>query len=251
MLAIESMTVRYGRVPAVRKLSLNVDAGEVVGLVGANGAGKTTTLYAVAGCRTVTAGDIVLEGESILGIPPERIVRKGIAIVPENRRMFGSLDVGENLLLGKRPRSRRTGRDNEVDLDSIVERFPILKQRWKQPAGTLSGGEQQQLAIARALVTGPRLLMLDEPSLGLAPRLVDSVFDILEGLRESGQTILLVEQNVRRTLAFADRTYIMRSGTVSLEATREEISQMSFDEIEAAFFGTYRADPSAIPDMKA
>ena len=214
-------------------------------MVGANGAGKTTTLYAVAGCRPVANGDIVFKGGSIVGHPPERIARVGLALVPENRRIFGSLLVGENIRLGLpvgRTESAKSA--NDAVVARILELFPILAQRWEAQAATLSGGEAQQLAIARALVMQPDLLMLDEPSLGLAPRLVDLLFEILANLREAGQTILLVEQNVQRTLRFADRTYVMRGGRVSLHATRDEFSEMEGDEVEEAFFGSHREPPT-------
>ena len=245
-LEVDNLTVRYGRVPAVQDLSLDVDRGEVVGLVGANGAGKTTTLYAVAGCRPIASGDIVFEGDSIVGQPPERIARAGLALVPENRRIFGSLLVGENVRLGLASgRSRSEDPAGEEIISRTLELFPILEERWDAQAATLSGGEAQQLAIARALVMQPDLLMLDEPSLGLAPLLVDLLFEILANLRSSGQTILLVEQNVQRTLRFADRTYVMRGGRVSLHATREEFSRMEDDDVEEAFFGSHREPPTA------
>lgn len=247
-LNVDNLVVKYGRVPAVRDLSLEVARGEVVGLVGANGAGKTTSLYAIAGCRPVAAGAIVFEGNSIVGKPPERIARAGLALVPENRRIFGSLLVGENIELGL-----ATGRAESADpagedvVARVLELFPILEERWDAHAATLSGGEAQQLAIARALVMQPDLLMLDEPSLGLAPRLVNLLFEILANLRDAGQTILLVEQNVQRTLRFADRSYVMRTGRVSLHATRQEYAHMDPDDVERAFFGSHRDSTTKAP----
>jgi branched-chain amino acid transport system ATP-binding protein len=230
-------------VPAVIDLSLEVPAGSVTGLVGANGAGKTTTLGAIAGTRTISGGDIRFGGRSIVDMSPEKIVRSGIGLVPENRRIFGSLSVSENLTIGAAAgRTRDLGGDVVTDM---LDRFPILKAYARKPAGMLSGGEQQQLAIARALVTRPKLLMLDEPSLGLAPRLVESVFKLLEELRAAGQTILLVEQNVRRTLRFADHSYVLRGGRVSLHGSREEFADMGAKVIEAAFFGLEESSEEA------
>lgn len=239
MLTVSSLSVSYGRVPAVIDVSLEIPAGTVIGLVGANGAGKTTTLGAITATRQIAGGDVLLDGRSIVGLTPEKIVRAGIALVPENRRIFGSLSVMENLTLGV-----PVGRSRMPDHDAVTEamdRFPILKTFAKRSAGMLSGGQQQQLAIARALVTKPRVLMLDEPSLGLAPRIVDSVFEILAELKDAGQTILLVEQNVTRTLGFADRSTILRGGTVSLHASREEFAAMDPAAVERAFFGSDQA----------
>lgn len=219
---------------------MDVGTGQVTGLVGANGAGKSTTLGAIAGIKSISTGSVTLDGESIVGLAPERIVRAGIALVPENRRIFSSLSVSENLMLGAGP--TRHGADDLTrdKVTEVLDWFPILRTYAKRSAGTLSGGEQQQLAIARALVTRPKLLMLDEPSLGLAPRIVDSVFDLLEELKAAGQTILLVEQNVRRTLHFADRSYVLRGGRVSLEGTKKEFAEMENMRIEEAFFGDER-----------
>lgn len=242
MLMLNSVSIRYGRVPAVSAVTLNAPAGLVTGLVGANGAGKTTTLGAIAGVRSIAAGEIVFDGRSIAGLAPEKITRAGVALVPENRRIFASLSVTENLTLGL-PAGANRSRGTDV-VTQMLDRFPILKTYAKKSAGTLSGGEQQQLAIARALVTRPKLLMLDEPSLGLAPRVVDQVFELLAELRAEGQTILLVEQNVRRTLRFADRSYILMAGRISLEASRDEFVAMDPAIVEAAFFGHGRREES-------
>jgi branched-chain amino acid transport system ATP-binding protein len=221
MLTIEGLAVRYGPIAAVRDVSLQVDEGEVVGIIGPNGAGKTTTLSAIFGLVHPASGTMTFEGSSLIGLQPEAVVRKRIALVPEGRHIFGTLTVEENLLLGTTPRpDRKTFRD---DLGGIFERFPILGEYSGSPAGRLSGGEQQQLAIARALLSRPRLLLLDEPSLGLAPRVVDLVFDILGELRDEGVTVLLVEQNAGRTVEFADRTYVLRDGTVRHSGTRDEL----------------------------
>ncbi len=233
MLEVRDLTVRYGRTPAVENLDLEVGEGEIVGLVGPNGAGKSTTLSAIVGLVPVASGRITFVGEPIVGAPTERIVRRGIAVVLEGRRLFSTLTVGENLLLGRtaaRDRSR-----SQAVLDRLLARFPILRDAFDAPAGRLSGGEQQQLAIARALLAEPRLLLLDEPSLGLAPLLVDLVFETVAELRRDGVTILLVEQNIRRTIELADRTYILRSGRLVLSGSRAELARI--DELEAAYLG--------------
>jgi branched-chain amino acid transport system ATP-binding protein len=223
MLRVEDIVVHYARVPAVRGVSLAVDEGEVVGLIGPNGAGKSTTLGAITGLVKPSSGSITFDGTSLIGRPPERIVREGVALVPEGRHIFGSLTVEENLFLGTLARRDRTDADDE--LADVLDRFPVLKRYYKAPAGKLSGGEQQQLAIGRALLSKPRLLLLDEPSLGLAPLVVDQVFDVLQSLRERGMTILLVEQNAARTLEFADRSYVLRTGEMALAGTREELRE--------------------------
>lgn len=223
MLRVDELVVHYGRSPALRGISLDVHEGEVVGLIGPNGAGKTTTLSAVLGLVTTTSGVITFDGRSLLGLPPETVVREGIALVPEGRHIFGSLTVAENLQLGAAPRKDKSRFKDE--LDRVFERFAVLKRYYSKSAGLLSGGEQQQLAIARALLSQPRLLLLDEPSLGLAPLVIDLVFDTLAELRDEGVTVLLVEQNAARTLEFADRTYILRTGAISVHGTRDELER--------------------------
>ncbi len=212
-LELVDVEVRYGPVPAVRGLGLRVDPGEIVGLIGPNGAGKSTTLHAIMGLLGVHRGDIRVGGRSVLGRPPEAIARRGVALVPEGRRIFGGLTVEENLRLGLAAR-RGNGADPLAD---AYELFPMLREFRRRQAGVLSGGQQQQLAIARALVARPQLLLLDEPSLGLAPTAVDTVFDALAAIREAGVTILLVEQRAQRTVALADRTYVLVNGTLRLE----------------------------------
>jgi len=233
MLRIENLQVSYGRVPALHGISLHVDEGEVVTMVGPNGAGKTTTLSAIFGLVPPASGSIHFEGQSLVGVTPEKILRKGLALVPEGRHILGTLTVAENLQLGTTARRDRTAAAE--DLEKVLERFPVLKGYYKSSAGTLSGGEQQQLAIARALLSRPRLLLLDEPSLGLAPVVIDVVFDTLEELRQEGVTILLVEQTVARAVEFADRAYILRSGRVAHSGTREEILRM--EDFETAYLG--------------
>jgi branched-chain amino acid transport system ATP-binding protein len=233
MLALENVHTRYGAIAALRGISIKVERGEMVALIGANGAGKTTTLTTIAGVLRPAQGSITFEGESIVGQSPEDIVRKGIALVPEGRRIFPALTVEENLRLGAAIR-----RDREAiqrDVDEMCQRFPILGERLRQPGGTLSGGEQQQLAIARGLMSRPKLLMLDEPSLGLAPMLVGEIFGLVAQLRETGVTILLVEQNVERTLEIADRVYLMNTGQVEFEGTAGELRQRV--DIASAYLG--------------
>jgi len=233
MLRVEGIEVRYGRVVAVTGVSLRVEAGEFVGIIGPNGAGKSTTMLAVMRMVGLTAGDVLLEGKSIRALSPEEVARNGIALVPEGRRILHSLSVAENLEVGKTAATDRlAARRREQEL---LERFPVLGRYYRSSAGTLSGGEQQQLAIARALVAGPRLLLLDEPSLGLAPMVVDSIFETMRELREDGATILLVEQNAARTVAAADRTYVLRSGRVLSEDTRENYARRG--DLASTYFG--------------
>jgi branched-chain amino acid transport system ATP-binding protein len=221
MLEIGGLAVRFGSIAALRGVSLEVGAGEVVGLIGPNGAGKTTMLAAITGQVAPTDGRINFEGEPLLGRAPDDIVRMGISLVPEGRDIFGSLSVAENIRLGATIR-----RDREVDADRerMLDRFPVLRKYLHRPAAQLSGGEQQQLAIVRALMSRPRLLLLDEPSLGLAPLVIDLVFDEIARLRDEGVTVLLVEQNAARTIAFADRSYVLRSGTVVAAGRPEELA---------------------------
>jgi branched-chain amino acid transport system ATP-binding protein len=233
MLRIADLRVTYGRVPALHGISLEVAEDEVVAMVGPNGAGKTTTLSAIFGLVAPAGGTIEFEGESLLGQRPEKILRRGIALVPEGRHIFGSLTVGENLQLGTTARRDRARAAS--DLENALDRFPVLKSYYGTSAGNLSGGEQQQLAIARALLSRPRLLLLDEPSLGLAPVVIDVVFDVLAELRTEGVTILLVEQNAARAVEFADRAYILRTGRVAHSGTRDEILRM--EDFETAYLG--------------
>ena len=222
MLRIENLQVAYGGIAAVRGVDLQVDEGELVALIGANGAGKTSTLMAVAGVVRSRQGQIQFRGEDLTRLPPEQIIRRGIATVPENRDIFPDLTVEENLRLGAYIRHNR--REYERDRALMCEHFPVLGERLRQAAGFLSGGEQQQLAIARALMSHPTLLMLDEPSLGLAPALVDKVFELVQTLRREGRTVLLVEQNVRQTLQIADRVYILELGQVKASGVPADLA---------------------------
>ena len=217
ILEIDGLGVRFGGVAAVRDLDLEVADGEIVGLIGPNGAGKSTTLHAIMGAAPVHAGDIRLAGRSIRGRAPEAIARSGIALVPEGRRIFPELTVEENVRLGLSGRRTRDGSDEA--LEEVYALFPVLRDFRRRQAGALSGGQQQQLAIGRALVASPDLLLLDEPSLGLAPKIVEVVFEALGEIRRSGISVLLVEQRAQRTVAFADRTYLMANGAVRLTLT--------------------------------
>jgi len=231
MLELERLEVRYGGVPAVRDVTLRVDRGETVGLIGPNGAGKTTTLHAIMGVARVAGGDIRLAGRSIRGRSPERVARAGIALVPEGRRIYPHLTVEENLRLGL-----AAGRGRRADLDEVLELFPVLRDFGRRPAGVLSGGQQQQLAIARGLAARPDVLLLDEPSLGLAPTIVDLVFDALGRIRDRGVTTLLVEQRAQRTVAFADRTYALANGEVRAIFSPGDAGDT--DRMVAAYFGS-------------
>ncbi len=217
LLDVAALSVSYGGVRAVRDSSLRVEEGEAVALLGPNGAGKSSTLRAIVGLVKST-GDIRFRGESISGLACERIVSQGLTLVPEGRRLFPQLTIHENLMLAAR--HRRAVQDT---YDALLERLPILAQRRNQPAGTLSGGEQQQVAIARALMSKPDLLLIDEPSLGLAPTLVDRVYDLLTDLKSQGLSMLIVEQEVIRVLNFADRAYAMANGTIVMSGTAAEL----------------------------
>jgi branched-chain amino acid transport system ATP-binding protein len=214
ILTLEELEVRHAAVHAVRGLSLEVDRGEIVGRIGPNGAGKSSTLHEIMGLVRPAAGDIRLGGQSVLGLRPEDIARRGIALVPEGRRIFAELSVEENLRLGLA--GRRDRNSLQDDLTRIYDLFPIVAESRSRQAGALSGGQQQQLAIARALVADPEVLLLDEPSLGLAPQVVDLVFETLEEIRDRGIAILLVEQRAQRTVALADRSYVLANGRLRL-----------------------------------
>jgi branched-chain amino acid transport system ATP-binding protein len=233
MLTLKSVQAGYGRLPVLKGVSLHVRRGEVVTLIGANGAGKTTTLKAISGLLPPRKGVIEFAGQELNRLTPERIVTLGLALVPEGRRVFASLSVTANLELGAFHRTNK--REVRRDLEELKERFPILKERGRQPAGTLSGGEQQILAIGRALMARPRLLMLDEPSMGLAPRMLAQVYEILQELKAAGTTILLVEQNARAALKVADRGYVLETGHVILDGTASELQEDP--EVQRAYLG--------------
>jgi branched-chain amino acid transport system ATP-binding protein len=227
-LALDALRVRYGAVDAVRGLTLEVGRGEIVGLIGPNGAGKSSTLHAIMGAAPVSDGEIQLDGRSIRGRRSEDVARAGIALVPEGRRIFAELSVEENLRLGLA--ARRT----PGDVDGAFELFPMLREFRRRQAGALSGGQQQQLAIARALVADPSVLLLDEPSLGLAPRVVDVVFDVLAAIRARGLAVLLVEQRAQRTVALADRTHVLSNGELRLTLGPKDANDT--DKLVAAYF---------------
>jgi branched-chain amino acid transport system ATP-binding protein len=231
-LTLEALDVRYGGVQAVRGLSFEVAPGEIVGLIGANGAGKSSTLHAIMGVAPVMGGDVRLGGESLRGRRPEDIARSGIALVPEGRRIFAELTVEENLRLGLAARRSRGPADGV--LKSVYELFPIVEEFRARNAGALSGGQQQQLAIARALVAEPDVLLLDEPSLGLAPAVVDIVFDALAAIRERGLAVLLVEQRAQRTVAAADRSHVLANGELRLTLGPESAGDT--ETLVAAYF---------------
>jgi branched-chain amino acid transport system ATP-binding protein len=232
VLEVVDLEVRYGRVPAVRGLTLSVAAGECVGLVGPNGAGKSSTLHAIMGVVPPAGGDIRLHARSIAGWPPDRIAREGIALVPEGRHIYAGFTIEENLRLGLT--ARRTAERTADDLEKVYALFPAVAESRRRQAGVLSGGQQQQLAIARALVASPDVLLLDEPSLGLAPTVVDSVFDALDEIRRTGVTLLVVEQRAQLAVAFADRTYVLANGELRLTLTPADADNTEL--MTAAYF---------------
>ncbi len=222
MLDVEHLTVSYGEVSAVKGISLTVPEGNIVVLLGANGSGKSSTLNAIAGLVT-SKGGIRFNGQSIAGVPPEAIARRGIALTPEGRRVFANLTVAENLHLGGAAHCK--GDELSRRLEGELDRFPILRERYRQRAGLLSGGEQQMLAVARSLMSQPKLLVLDEPSLGLAPQIVERIFDLVLDLKARGLTILLVEQNAERALEIADFGYVLQTGAIVLQGSGSELAQ--------------------------
>ena len=233
MLTLKSVQAGYGKLTVLKGISLHVRAGEVVTLIGGNGAGKSTTLRAISGLLPPFRGVVEFNGADLTRLPPERIVSLGLALVPEGRRVFASLSVTANLELGAF--HRRDQKQARKDLEEIRERFPLLKERASQPAGTLSGGEQQILAICRALMSRPRLLMLDEPSMGLAPLMVSRVYDILRELKDEGTTLLLIEQNARAALKLADRGYVLETGRIILDGSATELRDDP--EVQRAYLG--------------
>ncbi len=236
MLEVRDLLAGHGHVRVLEGVSLDVGAGEVVSVIGANGAGKSTLLKTVAGLLPPFGGRVAFEGVDVTGMRAERLVRRGVALVPEGRMLFAALPVAENLRLGAYSRTGAAARhDVAEDLARVHALFPVLAERMTQPAATLSGGEQQMLAIARALMARPRLLLLDEPSLGLAPRVITDIFRALDVLRDGGLTILLVEQDARVALRHADRGYVMRSGTVALSGSSAEL--MANDDVRLIYLG--------------
>lgn len=232
LLKVDNLHVYYGSIHAIKGVSFEVNEGEIVTLIGANGAGKSTTLNTIAGLLKPHSGSIMLHDQNIVGVPADKIVSKGMALCPEGRRIFLQMTVLENLEMGgyTRPNS-----ELEESIENVYDHFPRLKERYKQVAGTLSGGEQQMLAMGRALMSKPRLLMLDEPSMGLAPILVEQIFDIIQELNQHGTTILLVEQNAQMALSVADRGYVLETGKIVATGTGKEL--LNNEAVKQAYLG--------------
>jgi branched-chain amino acid transport system ATP-binding protein len=236
MLRVESISAFYGAIQALRNVSVHVSAGEIVTLLGANGAGKSTLLKIISGIHIPAKGRLWFGGQNITGLPAERILHLGVGQVPEGRQIFAPLSVLDNLILGAYVRFRREEKKEVLkDLDSIFELFPVLKERTKQRAGTLSGGEQQMVAIGRTLMARPKLLLLDEPSMGLAPKVVNDIFHTIQTLRSRATTILLVEQNAKAALKVADRGYIIETGRIILEGETQDL--LNNKEVQRAYLG--------------
>ncbi|MBP8819973.1 MAG: ABC transporter ATP-binding protein [Syntrophomonadaceae bacterium] len=233
MLQVKEIDVYYGAIHALKKLSLEVEQGSIVTLIGANGAGKTTTLKSISGLLRPKTGSIVFKGTDINKVAPEKIVGLGISQVPEGRRVFATMTVMENLEMGAYLRRDKKGMED--DMENVFTRFPRLKERRKQLAGTLSGGEQQMLAIGRALMARPQLMLMDEPSMGLAPLLVKEIFSIVKDINERGTTILLVEQNANMALSIADKAYVIETGEIVLQGNAQEL--MNSPEVKKAYLG--------------
>lgn len=231
MLEIKNLSVSYGMIEAVKDVTITINDGEICSLIGANGAGKTTIMHTISGLLKPKSGEILLDGENVLKMSSEDIVKRGIIQVPEGRRIFQKMTVNENILLGTF--QRKDVSDDEYDY--IYSLFPILKERSKQLAGTLSGGEQQMLAMARALMGKPKIMLLDEPSMGLAPLLVKNIFDIIKTINERGTTIFLVEQNANMALAIAGHAYVMETGRIALEGTGQELA--ASEKVQKLYLG--------------
>ena len=233
MLRVEDINVYYGAIHAIKGISLEVNDGEIVALIGSNGAGKSTTLRTISGLMKPKTGRIMYDGEDITGVPAHKIVRKGLCQVPEGRHVFANLTVLENLELGAYLRTDKEG--IAKDMEMVFEKFPRLLERKDQLSGTLSGGEQQMLAMARALMSRPKLLLLDEPSMGLAPLLIKEIFNIIKEINASGTTVLLVEQNANMALSIADKAYVLETGRITLSGTAAELA--SSEEVRKAYLG--------------
>ncbi|MBU5478147.1 ABC transporter ATP-binding protein [Eubacterium sp. MSJ-13] len=233
MLEVKDLEVYYGMIQAIKGISFEVNKGEVIALIGANGAGKTTTLHTITGLLSPKKGSVIFEGKDITKIPAHKIVSMGMAHVPEGRRVFSDLSVYENLKLGAY--TRKDKENLNKDLESIYERFPRLAERKNQSAGTLSGGEQQMLAMGRALMSKPSIVLMDEPSMGLSPILVNEIFDIIESISKTGTTVLLVEQNAKKALSIADRAYVLETGKIVTSGNASDL--LEDDSIKKAYLG--------------
>lgn len=233
LLTVENLTVHYGAIQALKGISFSVNEGEVITLIGSNGAGKTTTLHAISNIIKKTAGKVTFQDSDITSVPADAIVKTGLIQVPEGRRIFSNLTVRENLEMGAYTRKDKAG--IKADMENVFELFPRLKERLRQVSGTLSGGEQQMLAMGRALMARPKLLLLDEPSMGLAPILVDEIFSIIQKINKDGTTILLVEQNAFKALSIADRAYILETGSVVKTGAASDL--ISDDSVRSAYLG--------------
>lgn len=233
LLEVNNLEVHYGVIKALKNVSFEVNEGEIIALIGANGAGKTTTLQTISGILPVTSGNIILNGQDITKVPAHKIVKLGISQVPEGRRVFSQLSVLDNLKMGAFIRNDKD--QIEADLENIYKRFPRLFERKNQLAGTLSGGEQQMLAMGRALMSNPKILLLDEPSMGLSPILVSEIFDIIKSINDSGVTVLLVEQNAKKALSIANRAYALETGNVVVSGKASEL--INDDKIKKAYLG--------------
>ena len=238
LLKVENLVVNYGAIRALRGISFEVADGEIITLIGANGAGKSTTLHAISNIIRKTSGSVIFDGRDISAIPPDRIVQAGLVQVPEGRRIFANLTVRDNLEMGAYTRRSVTSGEKQAiraDMERVFEVFPRLKERIRQIAGTLSGGEQQMLAMGRSLMASPRLLLLDEPSMGLAPILVDEIFSVINGINQNGTTVLLVEQNAYKALALASRAYILETGEIVKSGKAADL--MQDEAVKAAYLG--------------
>lgn len=233
MLEVSNLKVNYGMIQAIKGISFKVEEGEIIALIGANGAGKTTTLHTVSGLLKAREGSILFNGKELTKTQTHKIVEMGMAHVPEGRRIFQQLTVYENLILGAYTRSDK--KEIAENLEMIYKRFPRLEERKKQIAGTLSGGEQQMLAMGRALMSNPKIVLMDEPSMGLSPLLVSEIFDIIQSINKSGTTVLLVEQNAKKALSIANRAYVLETGKIVLEGDAKEL--MNNDQIKKAYLG--------------
>ena len=235
MLKVRNLEAGYGKLRVLKRISMHVDPGEIVTIIGANGAGKTTLLHTITGLVKISSGDIVFQGNNLQKISPQKIVASGCSLVPEGRQVFSTMTVQENLTLGGYVQAKRDRNSVEHEMSRVFELFPVLKEREKQLAGTLSGGEQQMLAMGRALMAKPSLIMMDEPSTGLAPLIVKSIFQVILRLREEGNTVLLIEQNAKAALGIADRGYVLETGKIILQGAAEDLLQNR--DVKRAYLG--------------